>query len=64
MDRREPQIHEAWTFGEDGITREVHLTAQVDVVAGFVEEFATNYLTPSWRRIYMFGINYINGSVE
>ena len=43
MDRREPQIHKVWTFGEDGVTREVHLTARVDSRAGFVGEFSTNY---------------------
>ena len=39
MDGQEPQIHEVWTFGEDGVTREVHPTAQVDVSAGLVGEF-------------------------
>ena len=29
MDRREPQIHEVWYLGKDGVTREVHLTAHV-----------------------------------
>ena len=24
VDGREPQIHEVWTFGENGVTREVH----------------------------------------
>ena len=24
MDRREPQVREVWTFGEDGVMREVH----------------------------------------
>ena len=55
MDGREPQIHEVWTFGEDGVTREVHPTARVDVGAGFVREFSTNYLTESCRRFPMFG---------
>ena len=36
VDRREPQIHEVWTFGEDGVMREVLPTAQVDVGTGFV----------------------------
>ena len=42
VDRRDSQIHEVWAFGSDGITREVHLTAQVVVGAGFIGEFATN----------------------
>ena len=37
VDGRDPQIHEVWTFGEDGVTREVHPTSQVDVGTGFVE---------------------------
>ena len=36
----------------------------MDVGAGFNGEFSTDYLTTSWRRILMFGRNYINGSVE
>ena len=60
MDGREPHIHEVWTFGEDGVTREVYLTARVDVGAGFFGEFATNYLTPSWCIIPMSGVKYIN----
>ena len=64
VDGREPQIHEVWTFGEDGVTREVHPTAQLDVVSGLVGEFATNYLTVICCRFPMFGINSINVSVE
>ena len=45
--RRHPKIHEVWTYGEDGVTREVHPTARVDVGAGFVGEFDTDYLTPT-----------------
>ena len=54
MDIQEPQIHEVWNFGEDSVTPEVHPTAQVDVGAGFVGEFSTNYLTGNGRRIPMF----------
>ena len=42
VDGRDPQIHEVWSFGEDGVTREVHLTARVDFGAGFVGKFVTN----------------------
>ena len=45
LDGREHQIHEFWTFSEDGVTREVHLEAQVDVSAEFVGELSTNHLT-------------------
>ena len=64
VDEQELHIHEDWTFREDDVTREVHLTLQVDVGAGSVGEFATNYLTPSWRRRTMFGVNSINESVQ
>ena len=64
MDGQESQIHDVWTFGKDRVTREVPPTARVDVGAGFVGEFATNYLTEYWRRIPMFGVNSINGSVQ
>ena len=55
VDGQQPQIHEVWTFCEDSVTREVHPKVRVDVVAGFVGDFNTNYLTPSWFRVPMFG---------
>ena len=58
------EIHEVWTFGEEGVIREVHLTARVDAGAFVGEFFATNNLTPTCRRIPMFGRNSINGIVE
>ena len=61
---RQPEIHEGCTFGEDGVTPEVHLTVHIDVSAFVGKSFATNYLTLTWRRMPMFGRNYINGSVE
>ena len=64
MDVRDPQIHEVWNFGDDGVTREVHPTARVDVGTGFVREFSTDYLTPSWFRVPMFVLNSINGSFQ
>ena len=64
VDGRDPQIHEVRTFGEDGVMREVHPTARLDVGDGLVREFATDYLTEIWRRVPMFGINSINGSVQ
>ena len=64
FNKRQTQILEVWTYREHGVTPEVHPTARVDVGAGFVGKFATNYFTPSWRRIPMFGGNSINGSVE
>ena len=60
----ESQIHKILTFGEDGVTRKVYPTAQVDIGDGFVAKFTTNYLTSSWLRIPMFGVNSVNGSVQ
>ena len=64
VEGRESQIHEVWDFGEDGVMCVVHPTAWIDVGAVLVDVFVTDYLTPSWRRVYMFGENSINGSVQ
>ena len=37
VDERQPEIHEVWTFKEDGVTPKVHPTARIDVSA-FVGE--------------------------
>ena len=58
------KIHEFWTYREDGVTCKVHPTARVDFSARFVGKFAMDYLTSTWRRVPMFGRNYITGSVE
>ena len=42
VDGREPQIHEVWDFGFDGITQEVLPTAQVDIGAGFMGDFSSD----------------------
>ena len=64
VDGREPQVHKVWGFGSDDITREVHLTAQVNVGAGVVGELSSNYFTISGRRIPIFGRISIDGSVK
>ena len=64
VDKRQPEIHEVWTFGEDGVTPEVHLTARADVVAFVGDYFSTYSLAPTWRRVPMFGRKSINGSIE
>ena len=64
FDERQSKIHEVWIFGEDGVTPEVHPSARIDVSAFVSEKFATNYITPTWRRVPMFGRKSINGSVE
>ena len=64
VDSREPQIHEVWDFVSDGITHEVHSTAQVDAGNLAVGEFSSDYLNESGRRILILGRISINGSVE
>ena len=64
VDRRDPYIQKVWTFGEDSGMHEVHMTARVDFNTGFVGEFATDYLNPSWRRVSVFGVNPIYGRVQ
>ena len=64
VDGRDIEINEFWTFRKDGVTHELHPTAEVDTSAGFVGEFTTNYLTKSWIRVSMFGVNSINISVQ
>ena len=64
VDGRQLKIHEVWTFGEEGVTPEVHPNARIDV-GNFVDEcFANDYLTRTWRRIHMFGRDSINGSFK
>ena len=64
MDGRKTQVHEVWTFSEDGVTPEVYPTARVEVGAGSVGGFATNYLTADGRMIPMFRVNSINRSTQ
>ena len=64
MDGREPQIHEVWDFGDNGVTREVHPTSQVDAGARVFGEFSYDYITESVCRIPIIGRISINGSVE
>ena len=59
-----PRFKTFQTFSADSVTREVHPTERVDVGSRFVGEFATNFLTPSWRSIPMFRVNPINESVQ
>ena len=64
VDGQQPEILEVWTFSEKGVARKVHPTACRDVGAGFVGEFDTDYLTPTWLRVPMFVSTSINGSVK
>ena len=64
FDGRYPKDNEVWILDEDIITPEVHTTAQVDVDAGVICKFATNYLTKNGFKTSIFCKKYINGSFE
>ena len=61
---QKPEIHEVWTFGDNGITPEVHTFVRVDVSAFIGDCFGTDYLTENGRRVPIFGRKSINGSIE
>ena len=61
---REPQIHELWIFAEDGITREVHPFAWIDVGNFSRDCFRTTYATEIGHRVSIYGRKWINGSFE
>ena len=64
VDDQEPQIHELWCLVLDKIICEVHPTAQVEVTAGTVGEFETDYLAENGRRIQIIGQISVNDSVQ
>ena len=64
VDGREPQIHEIWCLGYNGVTHEFHTTAQIYDVAETVGQFLTQNLSENGRRISFIDQISINGSVE
>ena len=64
VDGQDPQIHEIWCLGSYGVTREVHLTAQIDVGAETVGQVLTQYLSENGRIIPVIGQISINGNFE
>ena len=64
MGGRDPQTHELWSFYEDGITREDHPFAWIDVgdFRGYC--FHTAYATEIGRRVFISSRKSINGSFE
>ena len=64
IDVWEPQIHNLWCLRLGNITRKVHPTARVEVGAGTVGEFTTNYLSENGRRILIIRQTSINRSVQ
>ena len=64
VDGREPQIHEVWSLGLDGIVRKVHPAARVEVVSGTAGEFLNNYLAENGCIIQIIEQLSINDSVQ
>ena len=64
VDGRNLEVNEVWVLGEYGVNPEVHLTARVDIVAGVVCKFVTNYLTENWFKTSILCKKSINGSFE
>ena len=61
---QEPHIHELWCLGLDKIIHKVHPTARVEVIAGTVREFVTDYLAKNGLRIQIIGQLSVNNSVQ
>ena len=57
-------MNEVWIFREAVVTPEGHLTASIDFITFVCDYFATNYLTPTWRSVPMFGWKPMHRSVE
>ena len=60
---RKPQINKLWCLGLDGIFLKVHPTAGVEVPAGTIREFVTNYLDENGFQIMIIGQISVKGSV-
>ena len=64
VDGQGTQIHKLWCLSLVNVTRKVHLTVHVEVGAGPVGEFTTNYLARNGHRITIIGQLSINRSVQ
>ena len=64
VDGHKPEVNEVWNLGEDSVTPKVHCIAKVDINAGFVCKFSTNYLTENGFKTSIFFKNSINGIFE
>ena len=53
---RQPQIHEVWNFGDDGITHEFHFFVPVHIGDFSGDCFGTNYLAENGQRLPMYGL--------
>ena len=61
---RQTEIHEVWTFGDNGITPEVHLFVCLDVRTFIEEYFGTYYLAENGSSMPTFGRKFINESIQ
>ena len=61
---RDTMACELWSHGLDGISRNVHPTAQVDIPTGTVVKFITDYMTTYGRRNRIIGQYSFNGGVQ
>ena len=64
VDSREPMIHKMVWHGIDRICCEFHPTSRIEIPAGTVGEFFTEYLSENGQRNWIFGVLSINGSVQ
>ena len=64
IDGQDHQINEMMCLGSDGVTRKIHPKAQVEVAAGTVGQFTTNYLSGNGRILPIVGQLSINGSFQ
>ena len=64
VEDHEPQINKMWCLGSYGVTCTIQPKAQVEIAAGIVGQFTTNYLAENGRIIPIVGQISINGSVQ
>ena len=64
VDDLKPYIHALWCMGFNGIIHEAHTTARVEVTAGTVREFMTDYLSENGGQIKIVGQLSVNNSAK
>ena len=64
VDGEDPQIYKLLCLGLENSTLKVNPKAQIEVGAGTVGDFTTNYLAENRRRIPIIGKISINGNVQ
>ena len=64
VDDQEPNIQKLRCLGLDNITKDVHSTAQVEVVSGTMGKFTIDYLSENGRSIQIIRQLSINDSVQ